>query len=920
MQGRRTRGRSPEGSAAEEASAACREAGSPPGSIGATPAAGASARGGVFVGREGALREVARLLAHERVVTLLGPTGIGKSRLALECSYKGKKGQVLVVDAGEVRSVRSLAATMARALRIGGGAARRAGGNLKEAEPERIGRALSRRGGVLVILDGAEGIGPEAGALFDTWFGAAPRARFLLTSLRRPGLVVERCWELPPLTVDEAVELYLERALRLGADAGLAADRSILVELVERLGCNPLALEQAASRARVLRPRQILARLDRGLELSGTAREGRHASMGTAIRWMWSWLEPAEVELVARCSVFAGGFTPEAAEAVLGAANGDVLDALAALRDRSFLRFDGGRFEVPEPLRAHGLRALASLGPALEGDAQSRHAAWCAGLVSELPGDEEGLALAAKERANLFAAHRYGIENEPLLGARVALALARVLATHGPPGEEARILDTGIEAARSAGDRLLLARLLRGRAMLSMRLGALEEARLDLEACETIGRAEGDRAIEIQAGVEQGRLRFSAGDFDLAQVMLARGIEQLAALEVAAHPAARFLQGYAQNLLGMVREAQGRLEESAGCFEAALAIFRRVGNRRYVALASMNLGVVRFAVCHLDEATQLFEQAVAGFRELGDRAGEADSIVNLGCVLVSAGRLGEAERLLQKGLELEQALGNRRAEALVLGNLGVVAFERGDLRTAEERLRGAVDTARRAGEKNFHALYLAFHGAVTASLGDRGRAVSDFETARSWFAGVGDPGHLATVQVLESFLHLEVEAERCARLDAARAILEAGGSTGRSTGVRLALRLLERAIRQRRGDAVRRWVAPEATLVSGGALEIGADAGWFRLGERTADLGRKAKPRRLLRVLIERRLSAPGVGIPAEQLAEAGWPDDRAPADVVANRVYVAINTLRAMGLESVLLRRDDGYLLAPSLPVRRLD
>lgn len=864
--------------------------------------------GGSFVGRKEERAEIAELLTRHGLIVLLGPSGIGKSRIAVEVGcLASARGRVTLVDCASAAAPEDQLERAQRTLRV-------------------------NQGPRLVILDGWERAPPVLAQRLAEYCEGSPSLRVLVTSTRRPGLPGERCWEVPPLSADDGVALLRERASRLGADAWIRAESRILEEIVARLDGSPLALELAAGRARALRPRQLLQRLDEGFGLLRRPGDDRHASVETSVQWMWSELSSEERRLLSLGSVFRSAFELDALERVSGAeaeaaGTRTTIETLGALRDASLVRDEGERLRIPEAVRWFAARDLEQQGADAANDARRRHGAWCLGLFSDRPGDDESLPRVTAERANLLAAHRFGLEHDPAIAARAALGLGRALAIHGPADEEESILDAGVEAARRAADPTLLARLLRDRALFEIRLGRLTEARLDLDEFETIARASGDRLLEIQAGIEQGRFRFATGDFDTAQVLLARGLDQLDAAEArTGKPGAdsdeatsilRFLQGYAHNLLGMVREAQGRLDESARCFETALGIFRRVGNRRFRALALMNLGVVRYAAGELERAVSIFGQAIEASRQVGNRAGEADAILNLGSVLLHLGDLGEAERHLRHALDLEREAGNRRAEAMALGNLGVAAFERGELRSAEELLRSAIDTARMSGEKNFHALYLAWHAAVSCRLGERAVADSGFRSARSWFESIGDVGHLSTVGVLEAFRHLSSDAERSACLDSAQALLEAGGSRSRSAGVRLALRLLERSLAQLEGGASQ---PARSGTRKRAALEVGPDASWVRFRGAHVDLGRRSRPRRIFRALVERRLHAPGVGMPAERLASAGWPDEDLPAHVLANRVYVAVNTLRTLGLGAAIVRRDDGYLLDPALALHVVD
>ncbi len=850
---------------------------------------------GRLVGRGADLVALRRLLAGERLVTLLGPPGVGKSRIALRLAHELAFAGVHFVDLG---AAATLEAAVAEAL---GGA-----GAVEE--------ALARLGPTTLLLDGADRLAPGAAPVIERWLAAAPGLRCLVTSSVRLGAAGEVCHDLPPLAREEAVELYEEVAGRIGAAPGRHGDRAVIEQLVDRLDLLPLAIELAAARSRVLRPRQLLARIDEGIEvLRARGRSGRHATLVDALRASWELLSPAEQDALARCTVFVGSFTLEAAEAILERrpCAPPIVDLLEALRDRSLLQLapcEPPRFHLLQTVRAFAGAELERRG--LADEVRSRHAAhYVAACESESDGVHGSvpLAMVVAERENLLAAHRASLAAAPALAARAALLLAPLLAMQGPPALEAEVLEAGIDAARRAGSPLLLARALRPWAVLLVRSGRLEEAREALTACSEGARAAGNRLLETHAAIELGRLHFAAGAFEEATAVL------VAAREDARACGWRFLEGYAWNFLGMVAEAKGDLPASATAFEAAIDRFRIAESRRYEGLALMNLGVTRAALGYLAHAAGLFEQSIAAMREVADRAGEADAVLNLGCVHLSAGRLDDAEPLLRRALHLERACENGRAEALALGNLGIAAHERGELRTARELLHEAIERCRSSNERHFRCSLLPFRGAVEATLGNLAEARGDFDEARRYFEGLGDRGFLRTVEVCEVFLSL---ADDHVDLRAAQALLDEPVAAIRSTELRMAMRLATRALALRRGAPSSSAAAPEGQP----AIEVGPEAAWFRIpGGEKVDLRRRKAQRLIVRALVEQRLAAPGVGLSVEQIFAAGWQGTRALPSAAAARVYVAIGSLRSLGLGELLLRQDDGYLIDPRHPVRRV-
>lgn len=863
-----------------------------------------------FVGRERELAALARLVERERLVTIVGPPGAGKTRSALRLARTGPL-PVVFVDLVDARTAADLHLAVAQALGLAeGGAA------------ADLGAAIAARGEALFLLDNVEYVAGEAGPILEEWLARAPAARFLLTSVARLGIAAEACYELHGLALDEAVELYAERARRVASDFEL--DRSAVERLVERLDRMPLAIELAAGRARVLRARQLLARLEGGLDVlrAGRAAEGRHASVVAAIRWSWSLLAPWEADALAQCALFAGGFTVEAAESVVDlaahAGAPPLLDVLEALRDKSFLQLEPAeppRLRMLESIRAVAAEALDASGAAAA--ARARHARFYVELADRgIDGapDTRHVHLLLAERENVRAAHRHAAAaGDPAEAARACLAFARVLALRGPPVSEVGILEEGLDAARRAGDDRLLARLLRARAHVAIRHGAVEAARAWLEEGRACAARAGDRLVETHVSIEQGRLLWVEGRFDEARAVFDAGIDAARAI------GCTFLEGYALNLRGMVAESRGRLAEGAADFERALEIFRRVDNRRFEAIALMNLGVVHANTGRNADAATLFEKARAAFAAIDDRAGVADAVINLGGVHLAAGALDEAEQQLRAGLRLEREVGNRRAEAYALASLGLLAHDRGELRSARELLQEALSLCRAAGEKQFHGVFLPFYAAVEASLGHLREARADFAAALAWAEALGDPGAIDTVRTLEGFLELAEGAPPArvrARLADARARLDAPDAIHRSAELVVATRLLARALEDRSGRSLP-TAAPAPRQAA--PLEVGPEATWFRVpGAPPVDLRKRRAPRLILRALFEHRLAAPGAGLSVEALCAAGWPGDRALPHAAAARLYVAIRTLRTLGLAGVLRRQDDGYLLDPATPVRR--
>ncbi len=314
---------------------------------------------GALVGREEELAAL-RQRFHEgaRLVTILGPGGMGKTRLAthfgstLLNSQQLWRGGVWLCVLTEATTAGDICHVVGQAL----GVDLTHGGN--EGEPaEQIGRALAGRGQVLLILDNMEHLMRHASATLGRWMALAPDTRFLVTSREAMRLPGEWVLDLAPLGLpaddersleaisrSDAVRLFVQRAQAAQGHFALTAEEAPLVsEIVRRLDGIALAIELAAARTPVMGVAQIRERLSRRFELLRAGRRdasARQTTLRGAIDWSWNLLEPAERQALAQCSVFRGGFTLEAAEAVLALPpdSPDVLDVIQSLRGKSLLR------------------------------------------------------------------------------------------------------------------------------------------------------------------------------------------------------------------------------------------------------------------------------------------------------------------------------------------------------------------------------------------------------------------------------------------------------------------------------------------------------------------------------------------------------------------------------------------------------
>ncbi|WP_373046966.1 ATP-binding protein [Vulgatibacter sp.] len=849
-----------------------------------------------FVGRERELSALRTMIADGiPFITLTGPSGMGKTRIARRLASE-LDGEFLGVEACATQA--DLRAAVAERLRLAG---------------ERVGDALAARGPLLLVLDNVDPHARPLAGVLEEWLERCPELTLLVTSLVPLGIRGEVRFELGPLGEKDAVVLYLDRARDAAADRPLApAEREALDELVLRLDRLPLAIELAAARVRVLPPRQLLERISQRLALLRSA-EG---SLTHALSLSWNLLTADEQRVLARASVFAGGFTLAAAEAILR--SDFLVDHLDGLRAKALLQLDVDRFSLYESVREFAALRLRELGGATELERQ--HAAYFASEGTARAGRAEGpealaaLRWLATDRENLLAAHRRSFGAAPELAARTGLALAALFSRGGPVAFQRELLDACVQAARRTGDPQLLVQALHERGRVRKREGGSAAARADVDEGLCVARAHGDRASEGHLLIASASLRVPASDPE-ARTELER------ALAIGADEGEPFIEGQALLVLGALEESRGAIDSAATRTEEALVLFRRGGHLRFCGIALLNLGAIHSHRGRFSAARNALEQACAIFASLENLTSLSYATTNLGSLALAMGDLDEAEKHLLEVLALDRRSSNRQLHGIATGQLAIVALERGELREAERRLADGIAALRELGVKRERAMLLPFHAAALALLGGTAEARAELSEARAAFDELGDPAGMQMLALLEGIVALS-EARRvtCSGSDAsslearARELLAAPICTGVTVeGLFVARRLL--------GQALARRAAAEAAPpgLHPGALVVARDATYFSFagGERV-DLRRRGAVRHLLRGLVENRLIAPGVGASADELAAIGWPGEKILPTAAATRVWNAIRILRGLGLAPVLLRHADGYLLDPALAVVR--
>ncbi|MFE2855457.1 BTAD domain-containing putative transcriptional regulator [Streptomyces lavendulae] len=736
------------------------------------PAAGAVPTPvGSLVGREDAVARVCAAVLAGRLVTLTGPGGVGKTRLALAVAARlaGDPGRhrepradadregpyrdgIRFVELAGVRT--GVAAAVAAALGeredvAGGGPGGRPADDREEAVAGWLAGLLAPRR-MLLVLDNCEHVVDEVAALVSRLLRDAPGVRVLATGQEPLAVAGEVLEPVAPLSGPEAVRLFAERAAAAVPGFAVTGGNEEAVTLIcRRLDGIPLALELAATRVRALGVHALADRLHDRFRLLNQARRdapARQRTLRAMIDWSWGLLSPAEATVLRRLTVFSGGFTLESAEEVCaggGTAREDVLDVVARLVDCSLVTVSYGtagdragspapRYRTLESVTAYGRERLAEAGE--DRTLRQRHAGHFADLAERAAAglhDRDQHAWLDRldaERTNLAAALDHAVEAGPT---GPALRLVEALAWYW-------FLRGRIAEARAA---LAAAH---GRAEADGATGPAATLRTLLAAFEVFAGGDdpgpavsADAAPRARWLLEFARLCFTGaatapddGVLDtLPDTFRTRGDRWG---EAAAYSALATRALYRGDL--------GHLDRHA---RAGAALFDRLGDRWGQLQSSEQLGVLAEVRGDYPTAARLYEDGVRTARELELWTTVSFRLARQGRIALLTGDLARARLLHERARRIAVEHAHRPAEQFAVIGLALGARRGGDPATAETLLRPWLDWNRRLGVDAGAALVLAQLGYAAELRGDPGRARSLHEEGLEAARRTGDPRALA---------------------------------------------------------------------------------------------------------------------------------------------------------------------------------
>jgi non-specific serine/threonine protein kinase len=637
-----------------------------------------------FVGREQELTEIQTLLRRTRLLTLTGPGGSGKTRLALQAAAKATdrfEEGVFFVELAPLFDPGLVILTVAQVFGVPDSGSR---------PPLEHVQDYLRDRRLLLLLDNCEHLVGACAALADALLRACPHLHVLATSREVLGVAGETVYPVPPLTLpppgeavsaspdaplaaSEAVQLFVTRAAGVLPGFALSERNAPAVaEVCRRLDGMPLALELAAARIRVLAPEQIAARLeDRFRLLTGGSRTAlpRHRTLRATLDWSYELLSEPERALFRRLAVFAGGFTLEAAEAVGSPPTASprpapdeppaatVLDLLAQLADKSMVVVEPTaagpvRYRLLETLRQYGWERLAESGE--DAVVRRRHAhfylAYAEAAEPELVGPAE-LACADRlehEHDNLRAALRWLAESgESEAELRLSGALWRFWFIHSHLAEGRQWLEAAL-ARGGAAPAAARARALCALAYIVPAQGDFPGGRAYALESLALYRELGDKVRMSDVLGVLGMTALFAGDFEHARAWATEG------LAVSREAGYAHGTGLALGILGGVAQARGDEEQAAALCTEGVAMLADPEGAAYVfeALARITHRQGRRA-----RATTLYGECLELYRQTGDRQAIARCLDGLAALAASQGRLERAARLFGAGQALREAIG-----------------------------------------------------------------------------------------------------------------------------------------------------------------------------------------------------------------------------------------------------------------------
>jgi predicted ATPase/class 3 adenylate cyclase len=698
-----------------------------------------------FVGREREMAEVKHLLSTTRLLTLTGPGGTGKTRLALQVAANlldHYAGGAWLVELASLSDPALLTQVVAAALRVHD----QPGRPLDEVLVDYL-----RDKRLLLLLDNCEHLVDACARLADHLLRDCPHLTILVSSREALSIAGEVAFQVPSLPIPPvpeagslqpadalleyaATRLFIERARAARPDFRLTVGNApAVVQICRRLDGIPLAVELAAARVKLLRPEEIAARLsDRFRLLTGGSRTAlpRQQTLRALVDWSWDLLPEPERRLLRRLSVFAAGWTLEAAEKVAGDEGGesiDVLEGLSQLVNKSLVMGgEEGRYRLLETIRQYARDRLLEAG---EGETlRDRHAAFYLAMAREAEPHLFGREMVSwldrldAEGDNLRAALEWTMDSHPVTALHMAAALQAYWLRRSHSTEARRRLEQVLDADRAGalpaapGDQAPRARVLATLSQTLIAQGEFVAAVQVASEAEALARRSGDlqmlahslgmlalvygylgRFEEVRAAAEES-LSISRPNGYTLEIMMA--LSALVGLAIYGNPETETagaeshleeIERLAQaqgNLwdmalatmsLGRLASLKRQFETARARYNRAAALFHEIGDEHFVTVARSELAHALRQAGHVDDALALYRQTLRAWQQLGHRAAVAHQLECLAMIVLGRGEHEWAARLLGTAEVLREVASSPRTPSEQDEYEGILDLLRGQL-------------------------------------------------------------------------------------------------------------------------------------------------------------------------------------------------------------------------------------------------